>query len=261
METAPNESAYLKLTMKGSEDELNEIKTMLEEFLTGRDFRVVVFPKFMKKGPKNRKKGPKNGTEATEGGQGPNDRPKKRRNQRFKVRKGQMKQQDGGNNEQQGGFRPKKRRNPRPTEPQQQQPLGQTRTRMRRRPKHPKSAIQQQQPPRQQQQQPRQQNQRPQQQQRNPQSGGRRQRQGQRKGFRQPQSQQPPQAQSWGPPPSGGGEKRAKGKGNPSNSHFQLKSGGRPTAPPRGSVMKPLSKKFKSNRSRGGKGGRTVPAF
>merc|ERR1711962_1141693 len=193
METAPNESAYLKLTMKGSEEELNEIKTMLEEFLTGRAFRVVVFPKFMKRGPKNRKKGAKN---ETDGAQVPNERPKKRKNQRFKkVRKNHLKQQDGGNDEQQGGFRRKKRRNPRPTEQQQQQPLGQTRTRMRRRPKHPKSAIQQQQPQqrqqRPQQQQQRQQNQRnPQQQQRNPQSTGRRQQKGQRKGFRQRPSQQ-----------------------------------------------------------------------
>jgi len=249
METAPDQSAFLKLTMKGSEEELNEIKTMLEEFLAGRDVRVVVFAKHTKKGPKREKTAPVDGTEAADGAQ----LPKKRRNQRFKkVRQSQLKQEDGGNGEQRTRFRQKQRKNPQPSE---QRPGEQSGSGFRRRKRQNRPAIQQQQPQRQ--------PQRQQQQQRDSQVTVRRQRKGQKgkgKGFRNSQSQQAPQVQSWGPPPVGS-EKRAKGNGNPRTPHFQLKAGGRITKPQQGSVVKPFSKKFKTFRSRGGKGGKSTPAF
>jgi len=254
METAPEQAAFLKLTMKGSEEELTEIKTMLEEFLAGRDVRVNVFAKNMKKGPKSGKPAPVDGTEATDGAQ----LPKKRRSQRTKkVRIPQLKQQDGGNGEQRPVFRQKQRKNPQLGE---QRPGEQSSGRFRRR---KQKFGNQQQPQRQPQSQPpRQQLQ--QQQPRDSQLTVRRQRKGQKgkgKGFRQSQSQQAPQAQSWGPPPVSGSEKRAKGNGNPRNTHFQLKAGSRVTKPQQGSVAKPFSKKFKTFRSRGGKGGKPTPAF
>jgi len=250
METAPDQSAFLKLTMKGSEEELNEIKTMLEEFLAGRDVRVSVFGKNTKKGPKTRKPAPVDGIEATEGAQ----HPKKRRIQRNKkVRISQLKQQDGG--EQRPVFRQKQRKNP---ELGEQRPGEQASGRFRRR---KQKFGNQQQPQRQPQSQPQRQ-QLQQQQPRNSQVTVRRQRKGQKgkgKGFRQ--SQQAPQVQSWGPPPVSGSEKRTKGNGNTRNSHFQLKAGSRVTKPQQGSVVKPFSKKFKTFRSRGGKGGKPTPAF